>query len=92
MAARLTPATVPQRKPGWQSLGVIHHDQNHRGLNPSAGERTHIYDAIAAIDWSRTNKEWVDEAGLGQWAIPKGGTNEQVVILGAGAKQRAGHD
>jgi hypothetical protein len=70
--------------PGWQALGVIHHDMNHRGLTISATEQTHIYDVIASIDWSRNNKEWVDEARLGQWAVPKGGTKEQVVILGAG--------
>jgi DNA-sulfur modification-associated len=70
--------------PGWQALGVIHHDTNHRGLSLLAGERTQIYDVIASIDWGRNNKEWVDEAGLGQWAVPKGGSKEQVVILGAG--------
>jgi DGQHR domain-containing protein len=70
--------------PGWQALGVIHHDMNHRDLNLSPAERTHIYDAISGVDWSRNNKEWIDEAGLGQWAVPKGGDKEQVVILGAG--------
>jgi hypothetical protein len=70
--------------PGWQALGVIHHDMNHRGIDLSPSEKIHIYDVIAGIDWSRTNKAWVDEAALGQWAMPKGGTTEQVVILGAG--------
>jgi hypothetical protein len=65
-------------------LGVIHHDINHRGLNLSPAERTLIYDVTAGLDWSRNNKEWIDEAGLGQWTVPKGGTKEQVVILGAG--------
>jgi len=70
--------------PGWQALGVIHYDMNHRGLNLSPSEKTHIFDVIGGIDWTRTNKAWVDDAALGQWAIPKGGTTEQVVILGAG--------
>jgi hypothetical protein len=70
--------------PGWQALGVIHYDMNHRDLNLSDAERTHVYEVIASIDWSRNNKQWVDEAGLGLWAIPKSGTKEQVVILGAG--------
>jgi DGQHR domain-containing protein len=70
--------------PGWQALGVIHHDVFHRGLTLTDGERAKIYDAIAAIDWSRTNREWVDEAKLGIWDKPKGGDTEQVIILGAG--------
>ena len=70
--------------PGWQALGVIHHDLNHRDLDVSTTERRHIYDVIAGVDWSRNNKDWVSEAGLGQWAVPKGGEKEQVVILGAG--------
>ncbi len=70
--------------PGWQALGVIYHDINHRGLDLSPSEKTHIFDVIAGIDWSRANKAWVDDAALGQWAVPKGGTTEQVIILGAG--------
>lgn len=70
--------------PGWQALGVLHHDMNHRSLGLSPAERSLVYDVIAGIDWSRSNKQWVDEAGLGIWAVPKGGTKEQVVILGAG--------
>ena len=70
--------------PGWQALGVIHHDIFHRGLNLTDGDRAKIYDAIASIDWSRTNREWVDEAKLGIWDKPKGGDTEQVIILGAG--------
>lgn len=70
--------------PGWQALGVIHHDIHHRELSISAAERTHMYDVLAGIDWSRNNRDWVDEAGLGQWGVPKGSSKEQVVILGAG--------
>ena len=70
--------------PGWQALGVIHYDINHRGLELSVYEKAAIYDGIAKIDWSRTNREWVDEAKLGIWEKPKGGETEQVIILGAG--------
>jgi hypothetical protein len=70
--------------PGWQALGVIHHDLHHRGLTLSSSEKTHVYDVIAGLDWSRQNREWVDQGGLGQWAVPKGGQTEQVIILGAG--------
>lgn len=70
--------------PGWQALGVIHHDMSHRGLELTPLEKTHVYDVIGGIDWSRSNKAWVYDAGLGQWSIPKGGDREQVVILGAG--------
>jgi hypothetical protein len=70
--------------PGWQALGVMHHDINHRGLDLSPAEKAHVYDVIAGLDWSRHNREWVDQGGLGQWGIAKGGQTEQVIILGAG--------
>jgi len=70
--------------PGWQALGVIHHDMNHRGLTLTEPEKLSIYDRIAAINWSRTNREWVDHAKLGIWGAPKGSQVEQVIILGAG--------
>lgn len=70
--------------PGWQALGVIHHDMNHRGLTLSQAEKLAIYDKIAGIDWTRANREWVDDAKLGLWGTPKGGDKEQVIILGAG--------
>jgi DGQHR domain-containing protein len=70
--------------PGWQALGVIHYDMHHRGLDLSIHEKAAIYDAIAKINWARTNREWVDEAKLGVWDKPKGAEVEQIVILGAG--------
>ncbi len=70
--------------PGWQALGVIHHDLNHRGLDLTDDERAAVWDAIAAIDWTRTNRDWVDHAKLGIWDKPRGGGPEQVIILGAG--------
>jgi DGQHR domain-containing protein len=51
--------------PGWQALGVVCHDVNHRGLNLTAAQKSRVYDVIAGIDWSRTNPEWVVEAQLG---------------------------
>lgn len=59
--------------PGWQALGVVHHDIHHRGLTSSSNEKTRICDVIAGLDWSRQNREWVDEGGLGQWTVPKAG-------------------
>ena len=44
--------------PGWQALGVIHHDLNFR-LKLDAVERAKVLDRIAEIDWERTNPEWV---------------------------------
>jgi len=70
--------------PGWQALGVLHHDIFHRALNLNGSEIGDVYEALATLDWSRNNREWVDAANLGQWAIPAGGTQEQVVIRGAG--------
>jgi hypothetical protein len=56
----------------------------HSGLDLTAGDISGVYDALAAIDWSRTNRAWVDEARLGTWSIPRGASQEQVVIIGAG--------
>jgi DGQHR domain-containing protein len=70
--------------PGWQALGVLHHDLFHRGLSLTTAEVTEVYDVVGGLDWSRNNKEWVDEAHLGTWTVPRGGTQEQVVIVGAG--------
>lgn len=70
--------------PGWQALGVICHDMNHRGLKLTPAERENMYSAIASIDWLRTNKEWVTDAKLGAWGTPKGSNVEQLIISGAG--------
>jgi len=64
--------------PGWQALGVIHHDMNHRGLELSAGQRSSVYDIIAGLNWSRQNEAWATEARLGIFQ------NGELVILGAG--------
>jgi DGQHR domain-containing protein len=68
---------------GWQALGVIHYDVKHRLSLPPVQEDG-IIDVLAAIDWGRSNKEWVDKANLGQWIVPKGASEPQVVIQGAG--------
>jgi hypothetical protein len=44
--------------PGWQALGVIHHDIAFR-LTLDAVERAKVLDKIAGIDWSRFNKDWL---------------------------------
>jgi DGQHR domain-containing protein len=64
--------------PGWQALGIIHHDINHRGLELSSSQRSTIYDIIAGLNWSRTNESWATEAKLGLFQ------NGELVILGAG--------
>lgn len=43
--------------PGWQALGVIHHDFVFR-LKLTTEAREAYLDKIAAIDWSRSNKDW----------------------------------
>jgi DGQHR domain-containing protein len=70
--------------PGWQALGVIHFDMNHRGLVLSHEEKAAMYDALATINWSRTNQQWVTEAKFGVWDKPKKASTEQVVLRGAG--------
>jgi hypothetical protein len=65
-------------------LGVIHHDLFHRGLSLTSSELSEVYDLLGSLDWSRNNREWVDEAHLGTWTTPRGGKEEQVVIVGAG--------
>ncbi len=43
--------------PGWQALGVIHHDIAFK-LKLDAVERSRVLDRIAAIDWGRGNPDW----------------------------------
>jgi DGQHR domain-containing protein len=65
--------------PGWQALGVICNDVNHRGLNLTPAQKSHVYDVIAGIDWSRTNPEWVLDAQLGT-----ADEDGKLIIRGAG--------
>jgi DGQHR domain-containing protein len=65
--------------PGWQALGIICNDLNHRGLELTAPQKSRIYDIIAGIDWSRSNPEWVLDAQLGT-ADDEG----KLIIRGAG--------
>ena len=64
--------------PGWQALGVFHHDLAHTNLNLTDQEKAIVYDKVAGIDWSRENAEWEIEAKLGR--MEEG----RLVILGAG--------
>jgi hypothetical protein len=50
--------------PGWQALGVIHHDLAYKLHTPRA-QWPAIIRAIAQIDWSRYNSDWIS-IGLGQ--------------------------
>lgn len=55
--------------PGWQALGIIHHDVMFKlKLDPVA--RGKVLDAIAAIDWSRFNQDWLT-FGIGHPEINK---------------------
>jgi hypothetical protein len=44
--------------PGWQALGVIHHDIAFR-LKLQGAERDNILSRIASFDWRRSNPEWI---------------------------------
>ena len=61
--------------PGWQALGVIHHDMSFR-LKLDAVERAKALDKIAAIDWSRFNPDWLS-LGIGHPEMDKK-TGEQI--------------
>jgi len=55
--------------PGWQALGVLHHDIVFK-LKLDAVERSKAIDRVAAIDWSRYNPEWLN-LGIGHPEIDK---------------------
>jgi DGQHR domain-containing protein len=62
--------------PGWQALGVVHHDIVYRAkLGPT--DRDKVIKRIAEIDWSRSNPDWF-ALGIGMPEIDKV-TGEQVV-------------
>lgn len=79
---------------GWQALGVIHHDVTFR-LKLDAAQRSKVLDAIAGINWSRSNPDWL-RLGIGHAEIDKK-TGQQVlddqgkpkiVITGSGRSNR----
>jgi hypothetical protein len=50
--------------PGWQALGLIFHDLEFRlqdRVTPL--QRDEVLDRIAAIDWSRSNPDWIPSLG-----------------------------
>lgn len=55
--------------PGWQALGVVHHDIAYRDRKTEA-ERRDICKSIANIDWSRSNPDWL-QLGIGLPEIDK---------------------
>jgi hypothetical protein len=55
--------------PGWQALGVIHHDIAFK-LKLDAVERASVLDKIASIDWSRFNEDWLS-LGIGHPEVDK---------------------
>lgn len=56
--------------PGWQAMGVLHHDLVHRIGLDSDDDLIDAAKAIAGIDWSRYNPEWF-ALGVGQAEIDK---------------------
>jgi hypothetical protein len=48
--------------PGWQALGVLHHDVCIR-LKLGKLEKQWVYDAVGAVDWSRYNPDWIPMLG-----------------------------
>jgi hypothetical protein len=84
MGSRWTVAdSVHLSSAGWQALGVLHHDMNHRGLTLTPLEKRHVYEAISNLDWSRENPLWIDTVKIGQWVITKEG-QKVISIRGAG--------
>lgn len=55
--------------PGWQALGVIHHDVAFK-LKLDAVERVRVLEKIGAIDWSRANPDWL-KLGIGHQEVDK---------------------
>ena len=55
--------------PGWQALGVIHHDIAFK-IKLDAIERAGVLDKIAEIDWSRFNEDWL-ALGIGHPEVDK---------------------
>jgi DGQHR domain-containing protein len=55
--------------PGWQALGVIHHDLVFRA-KLGAGERAKVTKRIGQIDWSRGNADWLT-LGIGKPEVDK---------------------
>lgn len=55
--------------PGWQALGIIHHDLAFK-LKMSAAEQAPVLDKIAGIDWGRGNPDWIT-LGLGHPELDK---------------------
>jgi len=55
--------------PGWQALGVIHHDIAFK-LKLDAVERSKVLDRIAGIDWGRGNPDW-QKLAIGHAEIDK---------------------
>ncbi|MBR0710976.1 DNA sulfur modification protein DndB [Bradyrhizobium liaoningense] len=76
--------------PGWQALGVLHHDIVFK-LKLDAVEQSKVIDRIAAIDWSRFNPDWLS-FGIGHPEIDKktgspivdSSGRQKVALTGAG--------
>lgn len=77
--------SVHLTSPGWQALGVIHHDVAFR-VKSDPNERAKITHKIAEIDWSRYNPDWL-RLGIGIPEIDKKTGAE--IVNNAGQKRIA---
>jgi hypothetical protein len=74
--------------PGWQALGLIHHDLE--ALQVPDHERVAIWDSIAGIDWSRYNPDWIPYLGqpeispITNQPVTDDHGRQRVVVHGAG--------
>jgi hypothetical protein len=57
--------SLARTSPGWQALGLIFHDFTYRLDDAAATPLVYnqILDAIAGVDWSRHNPEWIGLLG-----------------------------
>jgi hypothetical protein len=92
MGVRFTAAdSIHLTRLGWEAIGMIVHDAVIK-TQLSAAELTHCISALAAVDWSRTNRDWFGMIGVAEQA-PDGSNlvddqgRERVVIMGGKGDQ-----
>jgi DGQHR domain-containing protein len=72
---------------GWQAIGVVFDDIHHR-LQLDDAKRDAVIKALGAIDWSRTNSDWLT-AGVLTVGTDKKSGNAVMKFAGAGRSNRA---
>jgi DGQHR domain-containing protein len=82
--------------PGWQALGVVHHDIAYKAKLAN-GDRAKVIKRITEIDWSRYNPDWL-KLGIGIPEIDKmtgeeitdGRGRTRIALIGAGRTNTQG--